>query len=286
MVTPRFAWNRKQCKKNRDDFVEIKVACHNCAGFGKDAAVAEDTLQYYSSLNYDAVALPETHEDHHAYVSRRVVGSAPRTGADTSHTGVAILLSERFASREIGRSNPKDLPTSRICWVRIKGKVCNLLIIAVYFPYKQHLVPLDRVLQHLRDVLDNARPHDCIILIGDYNCQLTRNTPGVTGKWCVATRTCSHGKQVTQLLRRYNLYVASTRFKPKRNASAATWIQNKRAKASSSMGPGNRGISRGRKYLRGPHKGKSKLVEARCRLQLDYIAISHRWLSCISRCRV
>ena len=111
-------------------------------------------------------------------------------------------------------------------------------------------------------------------------------TKGVTGRWCIATRSCSHGEQIIQLLRRYNLFVVSTRFKPKRNASAATWVQNKKAKPSRSKGPGNRGISRGRKYIHGPHAGKHKLVEARSRLQLDYISISHRWSTCITRCRV
>ena len=287
MSNDRLRWQRQRNVRNlggnRPCF---RLATFNRAGLGKSAADAEDALGYLDSLQYDALVLPETHGDHLPYISTRLIGSAPHAGNDTSHSGVAILLSERFAQAELARSDPARLKTSRICWVRVRGTTCNLYIVAVYLPYRNHVVKFDSVINILRDVLDAVPKHDCIVLLGDFNCQLARSTPGVTGKWCVAKAACPNGNLLTAFLRQHGLVAASTRFKPPRNASTATWIHNGRVNPKRSAGPGHRGISFGRKYLTGPNKGKLKLVESRPRLQLDYVCVSHRWSSCVTNSRV
>ena len=52
--------------------------------------------------------LPGTHGHHRAYVCRRAVGSAPRTGMNTSYSEVTIPLPDRYVSCKIGASNPID----------------------------------------------------------------------------------------------------------------------------------------------------------------------------------
>ena len=84
-------------------------------------AVAEDGYSVRRlSLRYDAVVLPETHGDHHAFVCNRVGGSAPRSDSDTSCSGVDILFSERFVEFECERRNSLVLLSSR---VRVCGSV-------------------------------------------------------------------------------------------------------------------------------------------------------------------
>ena len=70
----------------------------------------------------------------------------------------------------------------RICWVRLKGPVYNLYVIAVYLPHRGRTMSTqDDTLDDLQKVLTDVPPHDCICLLGDFNEQLQADIQGVTG---------------------------------------------------------------------------------------------------------
>ena len=72
-------------------------------------------------------------------------------------------------------------------------------------------------IQQLRELLRTVNRSDCIILGGDFNCQLPRNVQGCTGKWCMTQKMQKgHGQDILDLMREHNLFAVDTLFKPKR----------------------------------------------------------------------
>lgn len=84
---------------------------------------------------------------------------------------------------------------------------------------KNHRSRKQDVVAQLEELL-RAVPHgDCIVLCGDFNCQLRRNVPGCTDKWVMTKHNGNedkdHDQQILTLLRRFDLFdVVDTRFKP------------------------------------------------------------------------
>lgn len=113
-------------------------------------------------------------------------------------SGVDILLSKTFDSRVLvkGSADP------RIVWVRLDGPVCPLFVICVYVPYKfkKNSPFAEEVLTQLESLLVNCkkiRPMDCVIIMGDLNCELQHNVSGCTGKWLMNERPDNgHGLRV------------------------------------------------------------------------------------------
>ena len=130
--------------------------------------------------------------------------------------GVVILLSPRMTDKVIGEGHVG----TRISWVRITGSVCNIFYVVSYIPHKgrkQKPVAKDTITQ-LKQLLRTVRKSNCIILAGDFNCQLQRNVEGCTGQWCMTTRPNEngHGDKMLDLMREFDLFVVDTMFNPKK----------------------------------------------------------------------
>ena len=126
-------------------------------------------------------------------------------------------------------------------WVRIDGPVCPLFIVCVYIPhkYRKEKPFAEDVIKQLHELLKNCKnlkPTDCIIILGDFNCELQRNVPGCTGRWLMNRRPDDgHGEKVINLMRSHDLFAVDSLFRPKRkymfgpnkkkHICNATWIQ-------------------------------------------------------------
>ena len=136
-----------------------------------------------------------------------MTGEPNLTGEDRN-SGVFILLSQRFASRQLQRGRLGR----RGCYVRIQGATCNLLIICVYFPpFYSNAPEAIRLLKKLKELLDECSLHDCVILMGDFNLKFPRRYKFITGPY--ANREC--GKKLRtrtrELLRLFESEVQSLR---------------------------------------------------------------------------
>ena len=105
---------------------------------------------------------------------------------------------------------------TRIAWVRLAGPVCNLFYVTVYIPHKGRVKPsAEDTIKELAKLLKGVTKSDCIILCGDFNCQLQRHVKGCTGKWCMTVRPDNgHGEKVLELMRSFDLFAVDTMFKP------------------------------------------------------------------------
>ena len=215
---------------------------------------------YCRLLQYDVLGLTELHnlQEQKRFQSRTWVHSAPAEKKEGKSmdpaAGVAIMLSNRMADKLLDEGHVG----TRIAWVRIKGPVCNIFYIVVYIPHKgRTCAPFAKdTIQQLRKLLSTVRKSDCVILAGDFNCQLRRNVPGCTGKWSMTTRPDDgHEEQILDLMRENDLFAAGTLFKPKKKK----WHGRYRV-------------------CNGTYR--SKVANKRPR-KLDYICVSNRWKSLV-----
>ena len=109
---------------------------------------------------------------------------------------------------------------SRIVWVRLAGPICNIFYMVTYIPHKGRSNPCaEDTINQIKKLLRGVAKSDCIILSGDFNCQLQRHVKGCTGKWCMTTRPDNgHGNKVLDLMRNFDLFAADTLFKPQRKS--------------------------------------------------------------------
>ena len=65
-------------------------------------------------------------------------------------------------------------------------------------------------------MLITVRKSDCVILTGDFNCQLRRNVSDCAGKWYMTTHPDEgYEEQILDLMREYDLFTVDTLFKSK-----------------------------------------------------------------------
>ena len=167
--------------------------------------------------------------------------------------GVAIMILARMTNKILASGHIG----ARIVWVRLSGPVCNLFVVAAYIPHKGRSNPCaSDVIEEIKGLLKGVNKSDCIILCGDFNCQLQRHVEGCTGKWCMTTKPDNgHGNEVLDLMRCYDLFAVDTLFKPARK----TWPSSKRKRISNAT------------YL---PKDKTRRPT-----KLEYICVSNRWKS-------
>ena len=126
------------------------------------------------------------------------------------------MLSTRMADKIVDQGHVG----TRIAWVKLAGPIYNIFFIVIYIPHKGRTESprAQDTIRQLRKLLQSIRKSDCIILAGDFNCQLQRNVPGCTGKWSMTTRANEkgHGDEILDLLREFDLFAVDTLFKPKR----------------------------------------------------------------------
>ena len=74
----------------------------------------------------------------------------------------------------------------------------NLFIIGVYMPHGHWKKPpfFSDTMERLEEVLKKVRNNDCIIILGDLNCKLARNTPIRTWKWCTHKMSSKLDKEI------------------------------------------------------------------------------------------
>ena len=79
---------------------------------------------------------------------------------------------------------------TRIAWVKIAGPTCNIFFIVVYIPHKGRKTKptAQDTIAQLKKLMQSIRKSDCIVLGGDFNCQLQRNVPGCTDRAVVHDR--------------------------------------------------------------------------------------------------
>ena len=162
----------------------MRLASFNPQGLSADTALGKAQTQQYRELRYDVLALPETHNNQHAYTpSDMIVSDLPKDPSKDPYAGVALLLSPRVlrAVKEGGRSGCVG---TRIVWVRFTARTKTYTIVGVYMPTMTRKAPThNEVLQELQKFLQTIPKRDCVIVLGDMNVQLPRLTPGVTGKY-------------------------------------------------------------------------------------------------------
>ena len=107
--------------------------------------------------------------------------------------------------------------------------MCNIFVVVVYIPHRgRKRAPFaSDTIAKVRKLLSTVKKTDCIIWMGDMNCELQRNVQGCTGKWCMTTRKDEgHGEEVLNLMRSFDLFAVDTLFKPARKA----WGEKKEEK--------------------------------------------------------
>ena len=108
---------------------------------------------------------------------------------------------------------------TRIAWARIKDPICNIFYIVVYIPHKGRTVDpkAEDTIAQLTKLLQTVRKSECVIIGGDFNCQMQRSVQGCTGKWCMTKyENKGHGNKILDMMRAHDLCAVGTYFKPKR----------------------------------------------------------------------
>ena len=187
--------------------------------------LSNERMNYCKAMNYDILGLPELHNAHN---SKKWRGKHWITSEDAQideqgqnldpASGVGIMLSQRFAKKVLAKGDVG----SRIVWVRLEGPVCTLFVVCAYVPHKfKQTAPMAQdVISQIDELLSNCKklkPTDCVILLGDFNCELQRNVQGCTGRWLMNKRPDDgHSTQVMDLIRSHDLFAVDSLFRPKR----------------------------------------------------------------------
>ena len=233
--------------------------------------MSKERHDYCERLGYDILALTELHNRQNIFPHSKTwipsdcagnheTGSKQGKCMDPA-AGVAIMLSKQMEQyyRDSGHVG------NRIVWVRIAGPVCSIFFVAVYIPHKYRVTPqAGDTLEQLETLLLSKYVHknDCVILAGDFNCQLRRNVQGCTGPWSMTRRNekVGHDSEVLDLMRRFDLFAIGTKFKPHRRLWSGKF---RRCNAT---------------YL--------PKHEERRPTKLDYILVPNRWKSSVRSSQV
>ena len=249
------AWNK--ALKN------VRMACWNPWG------LCNERLNYCKMLKFDILGLTELHNIHNKkawrgrhWITSDDVNIDEEGNLTDSASGVGILLSRRFSSKILAKGSIG----SRIVWVRLQGPVCPLFVVCAYVPhmYRKSAPFAEDIIQQISDLLaksEELKPNDCVVLMGDFNCELQRNVAGCTGRWFMNKRPDKgHSAQVMSLLRDHDLFAVDSLFKPKRKYMFNPEIKRKRVCGAT--------------YLQ-------KDISLRPK-KLDYFFVSNRWRSSVT----
>ena len=148
--------------------------------------LCNERLNYCNQFNFDVLGLSELHNVQNKsqwqgkyWITSKDAKIDEQWKSTDSVSGVVILLSKRFESRFMAQGSVG----SRIVWVRIEGPVCPLFIVCVYVSHKYRKTKpfAEDVIIQLHQLLSNCKklkPMDCVIVLGDLNCELQRNVQG------------------------------------------------------------------------------------------------------------
>ena len=232
----------------------LTFATQNTCGF------SNLTLQNLLELDLDVIAATEMHGNHENLRSYRFIPGEVVPKSDKA-TGTGFILSER-AAEQVTHRGTKGL---RISWIRLKGVSYDFFVVATYIPYrnKKHAPYCDDVIGDVQTLLssEHVKSSDCVIVLGDFNGRLARNTKGYTGKYSVHSRTDTNGQAVLDLMVNSGLFAASTKFQP-------TWKSSRRGKGNAT-------------YIMAKSPGATTAPA-----QIDHILISKRHLNSVRNSQV
>ena len=216
---------KKKTKTWNKNYTGLKMACWNPWG------LCNERFNFCMTMDYDVLGLTELHnvQNKKGWKGRRwITCDDSEIDALTGKTndpasGVGLLLSRHVADRLLAHGSIG----TRIVWGRFEGPVCPLLVVLAYVPhkYKKTSPCATDVLAQLHNLLSDSKkvnPNDCVILMGDFNCELQRNVQGCTDRWFMNKRPDDgHSSQVIDLLRSHDLFTIDSLFKPKKKISWA-----------------------------------------------------------------
>ena len=193
---------------------QLSISTWNCGGL---SFTVRENLRDFC----DILVLTETHDSGSLKSNKHFIKGEPAPPHDP-YAGVSFLLSDRVA-RCVTHSGSCG---SRITFIRVRSSPCNLFVIGVYVPHQhQKERPFySDTLKQLKSVLAKAKPHDCVLVLGDFNSKLGRSINKLTGKWCVHNHSNKPGKDVIELMRQSKLTAISTCFQPPRRKNNATYL--------------------------------------------------------------
>ncbi len=179
-------------------------------------------LSQQETHKWDVIALQETHNNWNGSIPKNwhIINSEIPPKND-KFSGTCIIIKNKKYVINDGKKG------SRICWVRLNGKSKNYVIVSAYLPHSQRSNPsfqdticeLDNLLTYFNHNFSN----DCLIICGDFNCKVARNTEGIIGRWNIHKSSNDNGKEFTKFLRTNGLCLSSTFFCPKKNHTNCTY---------------------------------------------------------------
>ena len=102
--------------------------------------------------------------------------------------------------------------------------------ITVYVPHKFRTATPQAVdtLHELNALLKTVSKNDCLVVCGEFNCQLRRNIKGLTGKWSMTQKheDKGHDQELLDVMRTHELFAIDTYTKFK--SQKKTWSKRKR----------------------------------------------------------
>ena len=287
-------------------------------------SLTNERFDYCQNLNYDVLAITELWRNASKFVdgSVRFTHSTPKINEETGNpvfpddiaAGVGILLSPRAQQKHMCHGSPCE----RIAWVRLKGAVTNIFVIAIYMPHRARVKPCQEdTMGSLIKLLKQVPKSDCIVALGDFNEQLPSRVSGLTGKWAYGEKS-PNADSLMDVMNMFNLFAVNTDFQPKRRASTATYTFCKEGTFNPKAG-NLEGRKVSCKYNGNKINGtvvsfhpnskswtvsfedgyttrctKKKLAKwllpppraKRGFKQIDYILVSRRWKSSVTNCKV
>ena len=251
----------KKQKKNKKKW--SRVFGDATFGFWNPWSYSNKRHEYVKRLRIDVLGLGELHNKHleEHYKEKRWICSArsqlTKEGEDPDPAaGVATLLSPRMADRILDQG----CVGSRIVHARLTGPVCKLFVVIPYTPHKgRKSTPYTQdTIRDLDELLVTVCKSDCVILMGDFNCELQRNVQGCKGQWCMTQKKDNgHGEEILALMRKHDIFAVDTLFKPARKA----WGEQGQKRCCNAT------------YMSKDSKKRTK--------KLDYICVSNRWKSMV-----
>ena len=219
----------------------LELGTWNCGGLSKVK------LEMVKDCNLDIICPTETQSCTNIEKELVLSDEPPQTD---SWSGVALL----FNKRTLKYVTHSGTMGSRIVWCRLFGRFCNFFIIGVYIPQRQRTNPdQNATYDQLQKLLGGVNKSDCVIILGDFNSRLARNTTKHVGRWCIHRRMDSGGERLLDIMKTTSLKAINTYFQPSRRHNNATYINIQ------------------------PEKPPS---------QIDHILISSRWASAVRSCKV
>ena len=216
--------NRKKNKhKWSAEFANLSMATWNTR------SMTIERFDYCKRMGYDVLAVTELWRTQEKFTSRSYEFTTSAIAKDKNGNpvndkdpaaGVGILLSPRAQQKVLDVGNNES---ERICWVRLKGPACNLFVVAVYMPHASRVQPAQADTLHELDMIcKQAKPGDCLIVMGDFNVQLPKNAQGRTGNYVCAQGQSPEANEVINFMQNHDLFAINTKFRKRQ--SPATYL--------------------------------------------------------------